>query len=318
MTDSIFSAEYAERRATVPKGLPLLVALRGISDAGGVVAQLEEYLWERTEPQEIVRFDADMLLDYRARRPVITFVEDHLVDYAPEELSLALAHDELGAPFLLLSGYEPDFRWEQFIDAVLLLVHEFEVSTTVWTHAIPMPVPHTRPIRATVSGSRDDLIEARSVWKPTTKLAASAGHVLEYRLHSLGEDVVGFAFLVPRYLANTENPDVLLAALDGIMAASGLILPTDEVREAARAFNVQVDTQIAENEESTEMVRNLEVRYDEYMEDQTTRSPLVSEDGSLPTADQLASELERFLREQRDPGAGGTAGGGAPGGPGLV
>ncbi|PIJ38543.1 PAC2 family protein, partial [Leucobacter sp. OLES1] len=161
-------------------------------------------------------------------------------------------------------------------------------------------------------------IEARSVWKPTTKLAASAGHVLEYRLHSLGEDVVGFAFLVPHYLANTENPDVLLAALDGIMAASGLILPTDEVREAARAFNVQVDTQIAENEESTEMVRNLEVRYDEYMEDQTTRSPLVSEDGSLPTADQLASELERFLREQRDPGAGGTAGGGAPGGPGLV
>ncbi|MEV8338931.1 PAC2 family protein [Leucobacter sp. NPDC077196] len=299
MTDSIFSADYAERRARVPRGLPLVVAMQGLTDAGGAVAQLEEYLWEHGAPEELVRFNADLLLDYRARRPVITFDEDHFVDYAPEELTLSLLHDELGAPFLLLSGYEPDFRWEQFIDTVLLLVHEFEVSITVWSHAIPMPVPHTRPISTTVSGSRDDLIEGRSVWKPTTKLSASASHVLEYRLHSLGEEVAGFALLIPHYLANTEYPDALFAALDGIMAATGLILPTDDVRRLARQFNAQVDTQIAENEESTEMVRTLEQRYDAYMEDQSPRSPLVSEDGSIPTADQLASELERYLAEHR-------------------
>lgn len=303
MTDSIFSAEYAERRARVPRGLPLVVVMQGLSDAGSAVEQLEEYFWERTRPEEVLRFNADLLLDYRARRPVITFDEDHLTDYSPEELTLCLAHDELGAPFLLLSGYEPDFRWDQFIDTVLLLVHEFEVSVTVWTHAIPMPVPHTRPISMTVSGSRDDLIEARSVWKPTTKLSASAGHVLEYRLHSLGEEVVGLALLIPHYLANTEYPEALHTSLDGIMAATGLILPTDEVREQARRFHSQVDTQIAENEESLEMVRTLERRYDAYMEDQNVRSPLIGEDGSIPTADQLASELERFLAERHgDPG----------------
>src|SRR5690606_32846349 len=130
-----------------------------------------------------------MLLDYRARRPMITFAEDHLTDFSPEELVLSLAKDELGTPFLLLSGYEPDFRWELFVDTVLLLVHEFEVTTTAWSHALPMPVPHTRPIAATVSGSREDLIDARSVWRPTTRLPASASHVIEYRLHSLGEEV---------------------------------------------------------------------------------------------------------------------------------
>lgn len=299
MTESIFSADYAERRAQVPRGLPLIVAMQGLTDAGGAVAQLEEYLWEHGAPEELVRFNADLLLDYRARRPVITFDEDHFVDYAPEELTLTLLHDELGSPFLLLSGFEPDFKWDQFIDTVLLLVHEFEVSITVWSHAIPMPVPHTRPISTTVSGSRDDLIEARSVWKPKTKLSASASHVLEYRLHSLGEEVAGFALLIPHYLANTEYPDALYAALDGIMAATGLILPTDEVRRLAREFNAQVDSQIADNEESTEMVRTLEQRYDSYMEDQSPRSPLVSEDGSIPTADQLASELERYLAEHR-------------------
>ncbi|MBK0418077.1 PAC2 family protein [Leucobacter sp. CSA1] len=302
MNESIFSAEYAERRAGVPRGLPLVVALMGLSDAGSAVGQLETYLWDRYRPEEILRFNADLLLDYRARRPVITFDEDHLTNYAPEELTLALAHDELGKPFLILSGYEPDFKWDQFIDTVLLLVHEFEVSTTVWTHAIPMPVPHTRPLRSTVSGTRDDLIEARSVWRPTTKLAASAGHVLEYRLHGLGEEVVGFALLVPHYLGNTEYPEALLAALDGIMAATGLILATDEVRESSRAFHAQLDAQLAENEESAEMVHGLETRYDQYMEEQSPRSPLISEDGSIPTADQLATELENFLAQQRDGG----------------
>lgn len=308
VSDSIFSAEHAERRASVPRGLPLIVALQGLSDAGGAISQLDEYLWDQCRPEEIVRFNADLLLDYRARRPIITFDSDHFTDYSPEELTLSLAHDQLGSPFLLLSGYEPDFRWEQFIDAVLMLVHEFEVSITAWSHAIPMPVPHTRPLSMTVSGSREDLIEARSSWRPTTKLSASAAHVLEYRLHSLGEEVAGFALLIPHYLANTEYPDALYSALDGLMAATGLIFATDEVRSRASAFVEQVDAQISESHETAEMVHTLEKRYDAYMEDQGARSPLVSEDGSLPTAEQIASELERFLAQQHGSGDFGSSG----------
>lgn len=306
MTDPILTNVDTELRARVPKGVPLIVVLGGMTDAGGVISQLADYLWEKSEPQEIVRFDTDLLFDYRARRPVITFEEDHFIDYEVETLSLSLAHDALGAPFLLLSGFEPDFRWDGFIDTVLMLVDEFEVSITLWSHAIPMPVPHTRPIGATVSGTREDLIEARSVWRPTSKLPASVSHVLEYRLTELGEDVAGFALLVPHYLANTEFPDVLLTALDSFMAASGLIFSTDEIREASRDFHRQVDRQVADSEESLDMLHGLEARYDSYMEDQTSRSPLVHEDGTIPTADQIASELERFLAQQRENGAGDT------------
>lgn len=304
MNESIFSAEYAERRARVPKGIPLVVTLSGISDPGGVVSQLDAFIWDRCEPEELIRFNTDMLLDYRARRPLITFNEDHFVDYSPEELTLSLCHDQLGRPFLLLSGFEPDFRWEQFIDSVLMLVAEFEVSVTVWSHAIPMPVPHTRPLRATVSGSRDDIIEERSVWKPTTKLPASVTHLLEYRLHGLGEEVVGFAILVPHYLAGNEYPDALLFALESVMAATGLIFTTDDIRQQATDFRAQVDRQVTDNEESAEMLRGLETRYDAYIEDQgVVKTPLI-DDGSLPTADQLASELERFLAQYRDDSTG--------------
>ncbi|KAM9865450.1 hypothetical protein ACIFOC_01984 [Leucobacter aridicollis] len=299
MTETLFSAVYAERRASVAKGLPLVVALSGSTDAGNAVSQLEQYLWERCKPEEIIRFDTDLLLDYRARRPLITFDEDHFTDYSPEELTLSLARDELGAPFLLLSGFEPDFRWEAFVEAVLLLVHEFEVSITTWVQAIPMPVPHTRPIVATVSGTREDLME-RSAWKPTTRLPASIVHLLEYRLHGVGEEVVGFAHLVPHYLANNEYPELLTAALDNVMAATGLLFATDEAKERAHEFRQQVDRQISENEESRDMLDNLERRFDQYVEAHGDRSSsLLGEEGTMPTADQLASELERFLAERQ-------------------
>jgi len=281
----------------------MIVALAGMSDAGGVVSQLDSFLFEQCELQEVVRFNTDLLLDYRSRRPIITFEEDHFVDYTPEEITLSVGHDKLGAKFLVLSGFEPDFRWEQFVDTMLSLVDELEVSVTVSSHAIPMPVPHTRPLRSTVSGTREDLIEQRSVWKPTTKLPASLIQLLEYRLQQLGEDVVGFALLVPHYLSGNEYPDALLTVLDGIMSATGLIFATEEVRESAKDFRRQVDSQIADNEDSGEMLRGLEQRYDSYMQDQLPRSPLVADDGSIPTAEQLANELERFLAQRRDDSA---------------
>lgn len=300
MTESIFSEVYDDRRAQIPTGLPLVVTLQGFSDAGNTVAQLEEVLWESYEPEVVFRFNNDVLLDYRARRPVITFDEDHLTNYVPEELVLSLARDERGDQFLLLSGYEPDFRWDAFIDTILLLVDELGVSTTVWIHAIPMPVPHTRPIGATVSGSREDLIADRSVWKPTTKLAATVGHVLEHRLHALGEDVVGFVLLVPHYLANTEYPQALLSAIESLMSSTGLHFAVSEIMKQASDFNARVDEQVAENEESRQMLTNLESRYDEYMREHLAgQAPLLASDEDLPTADQLASELERFLAEQR-------------------
>lgn len=298
MNESIFSAVYAERRASVPHGIPLVVVLSGVSDAGSAITQLEQYLWEKSAPEEIIRFDADQLLDYRGRRPLITFDVDHFVDYSPEELTLSLASDELGAPFLLLSGFEPDYRWEAFVDAVLMLVHEFEVSVTTWVQALPMPVPHTRAVVSTVSGSRDDLIE-RSVWQPTTRLSATVTHLLEYRLHSLGEEVVGFAHLVPHYLANNEYPEVLCAELESIMSATGLLFATDEIKERSRAFHAQVDRQVAENDESQVMIENLERRFDMYMEEREGADASFLSEEDMPSAEQLASELERFLAERQ-------------------
>lgn len=279
----------------VPRGLPLVIVLTGFADAGGAVSQLEDYMWDEASPREFVTFDSDMLHDYRARRPTIVFEEDHLAEYDPPSISLSIATDDVGRQFLLLMGPEPDFRWNHFANSVMSLATDLAVGPITWVHSIPMPIPHSRPVGVTVSGSRQDIIEARSVWRPTTQVPATVGHLLEYRFQLNSNDVTGFVLLVSHYLSDTEFPAALLAALECISEATGLIFATDSVRERGREFIAKIDEQVAANEESRAMVRALEERHDSYMEDQNLRSPLMTDEGSIPTADQIASELEQFL-----------------------
>ncbi len=286
--------------ARVPRGLHLVAGLTGFADAGSAVTQLGDYLLDKLEVREIVTFDADALLDYRARRPTIFFDQDHLTDYTPLKLSLYLAKDELGQPFLLLTGFEPDFQWERFTSAVLQLVERYGVKDTTWVHAIPMPVPHTRPIGVTVSGNRLELIDSLSVWKPRTQAPGNALHLLEYRLSELGHPTAGFVLLVPHYLADTEYPMAAITALESISAATGLIFPTEQLREDNRAFLAKVEDQVAGNQELQRLVGTLETRHDSYMEDNPLPSPLMDERGEIPSADTIAAELEKFLASRHD------------------
>ncbi|NQX10151.1 PAC2 family protein [Microbacteriaceae bacterium VKM Ac-2855] len=287
--------EMSAEIADVPRGLHLVAGLTGFADAGTAVGQLNEYLLDTLQHQVVARFDADQLLDYRARRPIISFDADHLADYRPLKLQLALAYDELHQPFLLLTGYEPDFQWQRFTDAIVQLVERFEVTGTTWVHAIPMPVPHTRAISVTVSGNREDLIESMSVWRPHTQVPSNVLHLLEYRLFNAGQTVVGFALLIPHYLSDTEFPNAAVAALESISASTGLIFPTDRLRADGREFIGKVDEQVAGNDELQKLVATLETRHDTYMEGTTLRSPLTDEDGFVPSADAIAAELEKFL-----------------------
>ncbi|UCR89504.1 proteasome assembly chaperone family protein [Mycetocola spongiae] len=294
----------------VPRGLDLVVALTGYSDAGGASGQFLDYAREQIDSEPLAIFENDRLLDYRARRPVVTFDEDHLTDYTPARLQLSLAADDLSQPFLLLTGYEPDFRWEEFIESVLTLIDRLGVARTTWVHAIPMPVPHTRPLGVTVSGNRAELIESLSVWRPRTQLPANVLHLLEYRLAERGDEVAGLALLTPHYLADTQYPDVVVTAIDSIAAATGLILPTDELRAAGREFLVRINEQIGGNDELGRLVSTLEERYDTYMEENSPRMPFTDADGELPSADEIAAELESFLAGQ--PEVTGLGSGGEP------
>ena len=248
-----------------------------------------------SSPTPLAVFSNDVLLDYRARRP------RHLVRAgSPDRLPAAAAGavasptTRSGQPFLLLAGYEPDFAWDAFTDAVLDFAAAYDVHSVTWVHAIPMPVPHTRPIGTTVSGTRSDLTEAHSVWQPHTQVPATAGHLLEYRFAEAGALVAGFVLLIPHYLGDTEYPAAALAGLDSLTVATGLVFAGDELREENREYLAKVEEQVAGSDELSRMVQGLEERYDAYMAGSTLATPMIHT-GDLPSADELAAELERFL-----------------------
>lgn len=279
----------------VPRDLPLVVGLTGFVDSGGAVAQVSECLLDELDHRDVLMFDNDALLDYRARRPIMVFEETRITEYRRPELALRLAHDELGTPFLLLTGYEPDFQWERFVAALLSIIERYGIASTTWVHAIPMPVPHTRPIGVTVSGTRDELIEAFSVWRPSTQVPGNVLHLLEYRLTESGHPIAGFVLLVPHYLADTEFPSAAVTALESITAATSLLFPTDRLRSEGRDFLAKIESQVEGNTELARLVGSLEERHDSYMQENPMRSPLTDEDGELPSADSIAAELEKFL-----------------------
>lgn len=283
----------------VPKGLPLVAGLTGFADAGGVVTQVNRYLLDALESERVGTFDNDQLMDYRARRPVFQFEETHLTSYDPPRLSLDLVHDDVGSPFLFLSGYEPDFLWEKMSRTVLSLITSLEVSSSSWVHAIPMPVPHTRSLGVTVSGNREEITDALSVWRPTTGVPGTLMHLIEYRLQAAEHPTAGFVVLVPHYLADTEFPDAAITALQSVTKATGLIFPTDSLRESGREFLTGISKQVDDNSELERLIESLEKRHDSYMEDNAVPSPLMDADGEVPSADTIASELENFLAKRQ-------------------
>ncbi|HET9349194.1 MAG TPA: PAC2 family protein, partial [Arthrobacter sp.] len=186
--ESLYLRDDVLFRSPELRGLNLVMGFTGFADAGHVVRQITAELLDTLDSEMVAEFDADQLIDYRSRRPQISFVEDHLQDYRAPRLALYRLVDGLGSPFLLLSGFEPDLQWERFARAVVGIVEELDVNLVTWIHSIPMPVPHTRPVGVTVHGNRPDLIEGISVWKPTVEVPAAVGHILELRLTEAGRN----------------------------------------------------------------------------------------------------------------------------------
>jgi predicted ATP-grasp superfamily ATP-dependent carboligase len=270
----------------------LIQALDGFVDAGGGRRLARQQLIATSPEQIVARFDIDQLLDYRARRPAMTFETDHWIAYDDPELVIRLLHDEVGMPFLMLDGPEPDYQWERFVAAVRGVVEQLGVRLTVGLNAIPMAVPHTRPTGLTAHGTRSDLLGEHTPWLRTLQVPGAMGNLLEFRLGQAGHDAIGFAVHVPHYVAQMEYPSAAVALLDATSRAAGLVLPTEDLRAAAERTATEIDAQVAASAEVAEVVRAVEDQYDAFLAEQQGLG------AELPTADELGAELERYLADQ--------------------
>jgi proteasome assembly chaperone (PAC2) family protein len=277
----------------------LVVVLDGFVDAGAAARLAADSLLTAGSPTRVVRFDVDQLVDYRSRRPPLRFETDHWEHYAAPELDVVALTDTGGTGYLLLTGPEPDTQWERFAAALEELVRALNVRLVVNLTGIPMAVPHTRPIGVTVHGTRPELTEGHEALFATAEVPGSAVALMEYRLGQAGHAAMGFAVHVPHYLARAEYPQAARVLLDHVGLAAGLYLPTESVTKAAERTEAEIAEQVAGSEEVRQVVEALEQQYDMVASGRAERSS-TGLSGQLPSAEELAAEVERFLRGEDD------------------
>jgi hypothetical protein len=277
----------------------MVVFLDGFIDAGHAGGGFVEHVLNSLDHEVVARFDADSLVDYRARRPPMLYSGGRFETYEAPELTLYRVSDDGGSPFLLLTGFEPDVRWEAFVESVIELIDTFGVRLTVNVHGIPNPVPHTRPIGVLSYTSRPDLLPPQPELDADIRVPGTAMSLLAYRLGRSGRDAAGFLARVPHYLAEADFPQAALALLRAVSSATGLLLPTEALLEASDVTDRLVSEQVAANEQVAKVVRALESQYDAFTGGET-RGSLIAEQRAIPSADEIGAELEQFLAEIDD------------------
>lgn len=281
-------------------GLTMVVALQGYADAGLAVAGSAGHLIDALDHRPLVNFNNDELVDYRSRRPAVTMVGDAVADCAELELSLQVVRDNAGKPFLLLSGPEPDLRWDAFSQAVADLVERFDVRRTVSLYSAPMTVPHTRPLGIIAHGNDREMLAGHRTWGQRVTVPGAASLRIELELNRRGRTTCGFTAQVPHYVAASDYPLAALRLLEAVADAGDLEFPLTALERESDKVAELLAEQARESEEVAGIVRMLEHQHDE---EERRRSilesnPLVRADGSMPSADELGAEFERFLATQ--------------------
>ena len=272
-----------------PRDPVLVVQLEGWVDAGLGAATALASLVEGREPEVVAVFDGDELIDYRARRPVVRIENGRNAGLTWRQPRLLLTTDRSDRDLLLLVGPEPDMRWEAFVADVVGLSTELGVRLAVGLGAFPAPVPHTRPVKVAAVSTEESLAVRVGFVAGIIEVPSGVEAALELALHDRGIPAVGLWARVPHYVAGMPFPAASSALLSALAEVADLTLDTTSLDTAADVALRRIDELIANSDEHRAMVSQLESTVDT-----SEGNPL--DLGEIPSGDEIAAELQRFLR----------------------
>ena len=272
----------------------LVAAFDGWVDAAGASSAAAEHLARGGEL--IATFDADILFDFRSRRPVLDIIDGTLQRLEWPSLTLHRIHAE-GRDVLVLHGAEPDFRWRELGDDLLELSLRLGVVEWVSLGAIPAAVPHTRAVPVMATASDDGLLRDGETKGPPGLLRVPSAclSAVELTVAGAGVPTVGFYAQVPHYVGGPYAA-ATVALLERLAQHLHVPLPMGSFPEDATTQRERLDMAVDADDDVRQILERLEGGDDE----------------ELPSGDELAAEIERFLRDRP-----GDAGGGSMPGPGA-
>ena len=270
----------------------LVVSMEGWIDAGlGAAAAMASIVAGRST-ERVGSWDADELLDHRARRPVLHIENGIAGGISWQDIELRVTADEEGNDVLLLLGPEPDMRWHAFAASVVEVARRHDVRLVVGLGAFPSPVPHTRPVRLVSTAPTEEFASQIGFIPGAIDVPAGIQAVLEHEFNAEGIPAVGLWARVPHYVVSMPYPAASAALVDELATVAGLSISSRDLHESAGRARARIDELIANSDEHRAMVAQLESQLDRETEVSSTGLGT----GPLPSGDEIAAELERFLR----------------------
>lgn len=265
----------------------LIVQLDGWIDAGGSAAEAMRRIRDATEPTLVATFDTEWLIDHRARRPTMHIIDGVNSGLDWPTIELSNGRDRNDRDVLLLHGAEPDHNWRAFVETMVGFAVDRGVNRMIGLGAYPAAVPHTRPSRLSVTASAPDLTGGGDYANASLDVPGGVESALELAMAEAGIPAVGLWAQVPHYISASPYPEAARALIAGLAEACDLDVDPGPLAERAVIARGRLDELIADQESHREMVAELERRHDEAVEA-----------GELPSTNDLAEQVEQFLREQ--------------------
>ncbi len=269
----------------------LVAAFEGWNDAGDAASLAVRYLADSWGARRFATFDPEEFYDFTATRPQVKLVDGitRSIEWPANEL-WAAAVPGTGRNVILLRGVEPQLKWRTFCAAILEVAEAMKVELAVTLGALLADVPHTRPVRVTGTAHDPELAARLGLQRSGYEGPTGIVGTLHDACTRSGIPSASLWATVPHYVHQVPSPKAALALVERSAGLLGARVNPVELRVAAETYVTEVSARVADDEDARAYVSQLEEADD--LEQRTEAAA-----GALPSADSLAAEVERFLRE---------------------
>jgi len=285
--DEVLNAEWDDVGAL--RNPVLLVALRGLFDIGGVATSALDWMIKERDYVVVADIDPDPFFDFTQERPEV-YLDDEgqrQLRWAENEF-LVIRYPEDARDLVVLNGVEPHVNWRTFTQCIVEVAKRLKCSLVVSLGAAAEQVPHTRVPFVVGSTTNEELAQRLGLSRPQYQGPTGVAGVLLEALDSAGIANVSLRVGVPHYLMNAQHPKSAAALLQHLQHVLGIPTEHQQLVDEISRWQELHDAAVEGDAQASAYVTMLEHSHDQRTESQ------------MPSGEDLAAELEEFLRDQGD------------------
>ena len=260
----------------------IIAAFEGWNDAGDAASTAARYLAKHWRGRPFAEIDAESFYDFTTMRPHVALREggDRTITW-PTNRFTASPVVGLDGDAVVLEGTEPALMWRTFCEQIIGLARRYDAQLVLTLGALISDVPHSRPVQIYGAGYHTDAVERLGVETSTYEGPTGIVGVLHAACRAAEIPSASVWAAVPSYVHGSPSPKAALALVEKVGEILRVNVPTTELEIASAHYERQVNELIADDDETTDVVRDLESRYDD-----------------MEGSDSLVEEVEQFLRDR--------------------